>query len=170
VSARPPLNTANAQIEPATHTRLASRLPTITTFGYAGILVGPTAIGFVVQISSPSIAILAMGLLPVGVAIRWRVLAVRTIHPARQGTLLKLPMMRPPLRGRSARRPAASELPATYPARLSSAAVIGAARITRRYARAETSPTIALTSSAGTKLPVACTMKPVTVGAKAPPR
>lgn len=51
-------------------------IPAITTLGYAGILAGPAAIGFVVQISSLSIAFLAVGLLLVGVAASWRVARV----------------------------------------------------------------------------------------------
>ena len=52
-------------------------IPAITTLGYAGILAGPAAIGFVAQISSLSIAFLAVGLLLVGVAASGRVLRVQ---------------------------------------------------------------------------------------------
>ena len=52
-------------------------IPAITTLGYAGILAGPAAIGFVAQISSLSTAFLAVGLLLIGVAASWRVLRVQ---------------------------------------------------------------------------------------------
>ena len=52
-------------------------VPAITTLGYAGILAGPAAIGFVAQMSSLSIAFLAVGLLLVCVAASWRVLPVQ---------------------------------------------------------------------------------------------
>lgn len=52
-------------------------IPAITTLGYAGILIGPAAIGVVAQIGSLSIAFLAVGLLLVGVAAGGRVLRVR---------------------------------------------------------------------------------------------
>jgi MFS family permease len=51
-------------------------IPAITTLGYAGILAGPAVIGFVAQISSLSIAFLAVGLLLVSVAASGRVLRV----------------------------------------------------------------------------------------------
>jgi len=52
-------------------------VPGITTLGYAGILAGPAAIGFVAHATSLSVAFLAVGLLLVGVAASWRVLRVQ---------------------------------------------------------------------------------------------
>lgn len=52
-------------------------IPAITTLGYAGILAGPAAIGFVAHITNLSIAFLAVGLLLVGVAASGRVLRVQ---------------------------------------------------------------------------------------------
>jgi MFS family permease len=49
-------------------------VPAITTLGYAGILVGPAAIGFVAHATSLSIAFLGVVLLLVGVAASWPVL------------------------------------------------------------------------------------------------
>ena len=49
-------------------------VPAITTLGYAGILAGPAAIGFVAHLTSLSAAFLAIGLLLVGVAASGRVL------------------------------------------------------------------------------------------------
>jgi hypothetical protein len=74
-----------ANIVPALYTAVGRQkfmpdhvaIPAITTLGYAGILVGPAVIGFVAQVSSLSIALLAVGLLLVGVAASWRVLRVQ---------------------------------------------------------------------------------------------
>jgi predicted MFS family arabinose efflux permease len=48
-------------------------LPAVSTLGYAGILAGPAAIGFVAHISSLSVAflLLAAGLVAVGIGGRW---------------------------------------------------------------------------------------------------
>ena len=48
-------------------------IPAVTTLGYAGILAGPAAIGFVAQVTSLSVAFLIVAVLLVGVAAssRW---------------------------------------------------------------------------------------------------
>lgn len=51
-------------------------VPAITTLGYAGILAGPAAIGFVAHASSLSIAFLLICVLLIGVAISGRILRV----------------------------------------------------------------------------------------------
>jgi hypothetical protein len=45
-----------------------SAVSAITTLGYAGILAGPAAIGFVAQVSGLSTALLILALLQIGVA------------------------------------------------------------------------------------------------------
>ncbi len=47
-------------------------VPAITTLGYAGVLVGPAAIGFIAQLSSLSAAFVIMAVLLVGVALSGR--------------------------------------------------------------------------------------------------
>jgi MFS family permease len=49
-------------------------VPAITTLGYAGILLGPAAIGFVAQAASLSVAFLIVALMLVGVALCGRLL------------------------------------------------------------------------------------------------
>jgi MFS family permease len=49
-------------------------VPAITTLGYAGILVGPAAIGFVAHAASLSVAFLIVAMLLVGVAVSGRLL------------------------------------------------------------------------------------------------
>ena len=51
-------------------------VPAITTLGYAGILAGPAAIGFVAHASSLSIAFLLISAMLVAVAISGRILKV----------------------------------------------------------------------------------------------
>lgn len=51
-------------------------VPAITTLGYAGILIGPAAIGFVANIASLSAAFLVLALLQIGVAASGRLLRV----------------------------------------------------------------------------------------------
>jgi predicted MFS family arabinose efflux permease len=53
-------------------------VPAITTLGYAGILVGPAAIGFVAHTSSLSTAFLILALLLLGVAASGRILRLDT--------------------------------------------------------------------------------------------
>ncbi|MEJ1976315.1 MAG: hypothetical protein WDN49_09640 [Acetobacteraceae bacterium] len=52
-------------------------VPAITTLGYAGILAGPAAIGFVAHVASLSVAFLILALLLLGVAAsgRWLMVA-----------------------------------------------------------------------------------------------
>lgn len=49
-------------------------VPAITTLGYAGILVGPAAIGFIAQLSSLSTAFVMMTVLLIGVAVSGRLI------------------------------------------------------------------------------------------------
>ncbi|NWA03043.1 MFS transporter [Pseudomonas gingeri] len=51
-------------------------IPAITTLGYAGILAGPAAIGFIAHASSLSLAFLLIALMLVGVAIGGKILRV----------------------------------------------------------------------------------------------
>jgi predicted MFS family arabinose efflux permease len=51
-------------------------VPAITTLGYAGILVGPAAIGFVAHAASLSLAFLILAALQVGIALSGRLLRV----------------------------------------------------------------------------------------------
>jgi hypothetical protein len=51
-------------------------VPAITTLGYAGILVGPAAIGFVAHAASLSVAFLCLTVLLAGVAVSGHLLRV----------------------------------------------------------------------------------------------
>jgi MFS family permease len=51
-------------------------VPAITTFGYAGILIGPAAIGFVAHAATLPVAFLILALLQIGVAVGGRLLPV----------------------------------------------------------------------------------------------
>ena len=51
-------------------------VPAITTLGYAGILAGPAAIGFVAHAASLSVAFTILALLELGVAVSGRLLRV----------------------------------------------------------------------------------------------
>ncbi len=51
-------------------------VPAITTLGYAGILAGPAAIGFIAHASSLKLAFLLIAVMLVGVAISGKILRV----------------------------------------------------------------------------------------------
>jgi len=49
-------------------------VPAVTTLGYAGILAGPAAIGFIAHVSSLNLAFMMIAVMLVGVAVSGRIL------------------------------------------------------------------------------------------------
>ncbi len=55
-------------------------MPAITTLGYAGILTGPAAIGFIAHASSSAVAFIVVAVMLLGVAASGRFLKVKVIR------------------------------------------------------------------------------------------